>query len=227
MAPNGDLEALAAARKAEREEKEQRRLERKAARLAQKGGGEAGAAAAEAAAPAALAAPLSKLEKKQAIKVAKQRRKEAKAAEIKAATEAAVAAKAKKKAQRNPSWKGPPGADGGSAPTQVIGKKRGLGAKAKQLDRDREQKRFKKGRGGLVKSGKYDYGNMTGGKITKAELAELAGEEVHPVGHDKKLIGFTLGWTRTNGGFGSKADTMARKGREDGTVGMARAMGGD
>ena len=79
----------------------------------------------------------------------------------------------------------------------------------------------------MVRSGKYDYGKMTGGKITKDELAALAGEEVRPVGHDKKLIGFTLGWTRTNGGFGSKADTIARSARTDGTVGMARAMGGD
>ena len=102
------------------------------------------------------------------------------------------------------------------------GKKRGLGAKAKQLERERQQKRSK---GTLMKHGKYDVGNMSGGKISAEELAELRGDVVEKSGYSKQLIGYTLGWSKTNGGFGSKADTIARTARSEGTVGMARSSG--
>jgi hypothetical protein len=223
MAPNDSLEELAAVRKAAREEKERRQLERKAARLASKHGApQGGGTAVPAPGPAALAAvrPLSKAEKKAAIKEAKQRRREAKKA-VTAAKEdpknpAASAAGTQRAAGR---------ASGATADTTAAapaprGKKRGFGAMAKQLERERQ----KKNKGVLMKHGKYDYGGMAGGKISKEELAQLRGETVEQAGYSKKLIGFTLGWSKTNGGFGSKADTIARDARTQGTVGKARSM---
>lgn len=226
MAPNDSLEELAAVRKAAREEKERRRLERKAARLASKhaaprAGGTAlpapGPDAGAAAAALAAVRPLSKAEKKAAIKEAKQRRREAK--------KAAAAAKEDPKSPGASALHPAGRASGATAGTTAAapaprGKKRGFGAMAKQLERERQ----KKSKGVLMKHGKYDYGGMAGGKISQEELAQLRGETVEQAGYSTKLIGFTLGWSKTNGGFGSKADTIARDARTQGTVGRARSM---
>ena len=75
-----------------------------------------------------------------------------------------------------------------------------------------------------MKHGKYDYASMSGGKISNEELAKLRGETIDQVGYGTKLIGYTLGWSKSNGGFGSKADTIARNARTHGTVGKARPM---
>ena len=75
-----------------------------------------------------------------------------------------------------------------------------------------------------MKHGKYDYASMAGGKISNEELAELRGENIEQAGYSTKLIGYTLGWSKSNGGFGSKADTIARDARTHGTVGKARTM---
>lgn len=46
--------------------------------------------------------------------------------------------------------------------------------------------------------------------ILKWLMGLSQGETVEPVLQSKLPVGFVLGWTRTNGGFGSKADTIAK-----------------
>jgi hypothetical protein len=69
----------------------------------------------------------------------------------------------------------------------------------------------------MNKSGKYAMMFM-GGKISAAELDSYRADSavVEKPGHAKLPLGYELGWSRTNGGFGAKADTIARQHRENG-----------
>ena len=49
------------------------------------------------------------------------------------------------------------------------------------------------------------------GKLSRAELAEFASQTVEPTSQTKLPVGFVLGYSRTNGGYGSKADTIAKQ----------------
>lgn len=237
MPSNESLEELAAVRKAAREQKERKRLERRAARLAAKqGGSRAAGVGSKAVAPVAVGdtqgngaaadtaaipvvRPMSKAEKKAAIKEAKRRRKEAKRAAT-ATKKVAKSAGAQWSARLAGDASGQVGADAKTTSSAPRAKKRGLGSLAKQLERERQQKRSK---GVLMKHGKYDYANMSGGKISAQELAQLRSETTEQGGYGTQLIGYTLGWSKSNGGFGSKADTIARNARTHGTVGKARS----
>lgn len=197
-AENGSLEELAAKRKAEQEQKQRQRLERKAARLAKKIGGDWQSAkatlprgnASEAAATGG-GKLLTKAQLRKARKAAKKAEPKKKLSQHERMRKAAAAQKLEEGPKSEPVAAWVPG------PKKEIKKKYVL---EKQINHGYLQKSNRQARGPALASG----------KMSKAELSALAGETVEPVLQSKLPVGFVLGWTRTNGGFGSKADTIAK-----------------
>eukprot|EP01052_Picozoa_sp_SAG31_P044835 SAG31_NODE_7961_length_1554_cov_40.109278_2_plen_234_part_00 len=224
---NSDLEALADARRRERQHAEQKRLQRKAARLAKRMGegapltptistnsvGSVGAASAtaetnQAAASEGLSAEHGSLVKSKAGKrKAKKMAKQAQVKKIKlnaAGRKAAAATKRKqeqrhrKQEQASNNWP-----DAGASRRKMISKVANVPSAGRKT---------KKNAGFLKSSNRQARGPvLPKGKLTKAELAMLAAETVQPTSQAKLPIGFVLGYSKTNGGFGSKADTIARE----------------
>ena len=71
------------------------------------------------------------------------------------------------------------------------------------------------GQGPAPKKGKAPRGKGKSKQLlSQAELQELRGGTVSKPGQVTQPVGFTLGYSKSNGGFGSKADTIARDARE-------------